>query len=66
MKNRELLPCPFCGGKAVLTHGTFNDKITKAICERCLASTRMFHTPYGAIAAWNTRTNKIPVGNGGN
>ena len=67
MQNKDyqkLRECPFCGGEAVLTQGTFNNKISKVICKHCLASTKIFHTPYGAIAAWNTRTNTIPVGNG--
>ena len=47
----ELLPCPFCGGRA-----SFKPRSFKASCDRCGA-----HVPNGAltsdeaIATWNTR-----------
>lgn len=61
---RELLPCPFCGGKAI-THGGINER-TKIIvytvqCDRCMASLfadskdgRQF-ARNKAIEKWNTR-----------
>ncbi len=48
---QELLPCPFCGGKAILKGET-----AKYIqCERCLASTSTSGFEEVAINAWNTR-----------
>ena len=62
----ELLPCPFCGGKAVIEH---NLSAVSVICERCSAMmgrTTMtdsfrrgklsFDRVKEAIEAWNTRT----------
>ena len=61
MKNKELLPCPFCGGEAALAYGVYDRWI---FCKKCGASTKQYETNEEAIAAWNTRTNTIPVGNG--
>lgn len=79
MKNKELLPCPFCGGEAKLgtkAHG-HNIMSVYAVCTHCDARGEPFEYDYWqhkrkleqrekAIAAWNTRTNKIEVGNGEN
>ena len=58
MKNKELLPCPFCGGEALLV-GTFHSYVVA--CSQCEAhSKQVWHIvdmKEKAIAAWNTRTN---------
>ena len=63
MKNKELLPCPFCGGEAeVLDYPE-----VKAYCVACLecgVETLIYSSKEKVIKNWNTRTNKIPVGNG--
>ena len=71
MTDKKLKPCPFCGGKAMLDrHDIF--------CEYCGATIKIptysENNEWGypdykearreMIAAWNTRTNKITVGNG--
>lgn len=47
----ELLPCPFCGGKAKVmqSHNPY------VICENCHVSTPMFSWKQDAVAAWNRR-----------
>ena len=61
MKNKELLPCPFCGGEAELNPHFYDFLIA---CSSCGIGTHFYHTKREAIEAWNTRTNTIPVGNG--
>lgn len=57
----ELLPCPFCGGKAkVVGHQCAEDACTAYVeCTDCGAKTDYFEDAYTprpeAIAAWNTR-----------
>lgn len=63
MTNKELLPCPFCGGEAKI-RTFFSGRFVR--CDCCYASADVQDTKSKAIAAWNTRTNKIPVGNGEN
>ena len=50
----ELLPCPFCGGKAGETHYQLGWFI--ACKHECSASTQVTKTLAQAIAAWNRRT----------
>ena len=79
MENKELLPCPFCGGKAELAtiNNLGHDIIGVVVrCKNCRSEGSGF--AYGdmsteenkqtekAITAWNTRTNTIPVGSGEN
>lgn len=55
----ELLPCPFCGGKAEL-HGINNSNPFIVYCTNCgveMGNEKDFLT-YQAIDAWNTRTPK--------
>ncbi len=66
MKNKKLLPCPFCGGEGYMLHGAFNKDLSSVICKGCAVETRIYRTPDEAIAAWNRRTNAIPVGHGEN
>ena len=52
MDDKELLPCPFCGGEAVMS--TYYIE-----CESCEVAPNIdcFHKPREqAIKAWNTRT----------
>lgn len=71
MKNKELLPCPFCGGTDILVKG-YPRKVTYhgqkhffVICHDCGGQTKMYYANVDkAITGWNTRTNTIPVGNG--
>ena len=63
MCDKELLPCPFCGGEAEL----FDYPEMKAYCVACLecgVETLIYSSKEKAIKAWNTRINIIPVGNG--
>ncbi len=59
MKNKELLPCPFCGGEASMVRGTFTKTIGSVICTKCGISTQVYVTDEDAIKAWNTRTNDL-------
>lgn len=61
MANKELLPCPFCGGEAELV-STFFGRFIR--CKMCRSMVKANDTNEEAINAWNTRTHTIPVGNG--
>lgn len=50
----ELLPCPFCGGEAVLAH---NKK--EVVCIECEAFGPYCDTEAEAIAVWNTRIQTV-------
>lgn len=61
----ELLPCPFCGGKAdIRKHSFWNDKAARFedktySVKCCVCHTQIypfFETEKLAIDAWNTRT----------
>lgn len=57
----ELLPCPFCGGKAFVSARLpyFCEPATVAVvCEDCNASSKHKIKEEDAIKAWNTRTPK--------
>lgn len=63
----ELLPCPFCGGRATTSHGVFSASGSYFVisCKSCGCRTPNFHEwIYGqkyeqeAIKMWNTRTQK--------
>ena len=50
----ELLPCPFCGGRAEAVR--YSHQRNKAYCADCEAETSIMHdTQEDAIAAWNRR-----------
>lgn len=59
----KLLNCPFCGGKA---RATKPPRWIMVYCLKCGAETALYRTIEEAITAWNTRANKIAVGNGEN
>ena len=48
---KELGPCPFCGGKAVLSYWGMH----RAWCVECKAKTEDFLLQRDAIKAWNRR-----------
>lgn len=50
----ELLPCPFCGGKASAIDSKFS-LATFVRCDNCHSTTGNFKTKEMAIAAWNRR-----------
>lgn len=59
----DLLPCPFCGGKARLIDGTVNHVGHFIRCDYC-----MFDYPGGkpnseinAVAMWNMRQERKPL-----
>ena len=57
----ELLPCPFCGGKAQLLHEHRGITYSYVICMKCAAQTDIFQistehsSDEKAVAAWNRR-----------
>lgn len=56
----RLLPCPFCGGTAVLCKNMFTDVPNNhqyVCCEYCLSRTAYYGTAAAAVNAWNQRTN---------
>ena len=56
--NDELLPCPFCGGKAALEG--FDAPEYWVWCLECKASTDMHTCKQPAIDAWNKRVKRYP------
>jgi Lar family restriction alleviation protein len=56
MPDRELLPCPFCGGEAE-ADGLPN--YAYYMCKECGASSKTCTTEENARAAWNRRV-KLP------
>lgn len=60
-RKSELLPCPFCGGKAFISTRLpyFGETFTVAVvCEDCNASSKHKIKEEDVIKAWNTRTPK--------
>lgn len=63
-KGKELRPCPFCGGTAVvkISHeihafeSCFPERNYWAICTKCDASTGEYEEAEEAAEAWNRRT----------
>lgn len=62
MTDMTLKPCPFCGGEAELTSGTFDRKdISYVLCKRCASQGEFFFvssryaSAIRAVEAWNRR-----------
>lgn len=57
--NDKLKPCPFCGGKAILSgsHTVADEtfELRFVFCESCCTETRLYSTKQKAIDAWNRR-----------
>lgn len=51
----ELLPCPFCGGKAS-TVEMLNGDAVAVLCKGCHTTSRNCNTKEDAISAWNRRS----------
>lgn len=60
-KNGKLLPCPFCGGPAeILTAESMNGGYLFGImCNDCRSRGDVYDTEAEAIAAWNTRAERV-------
>ena len=58
-KREEIAPCPFCGGKALVSEVEIEgEKYLSVICEKCGISTFASQDETEVKAAWNTRTEK--------
>ncbi len=57
MKDFELLPCPFCGGKAIAEQFQEKGRELKAhiVCKMCRAQTAPMPSMHLAIMEWNLR-----------
>lgn len=53
MNDKELKPCPFCGGNAQINYAGADMLI---LCSKCLVCTESYHTKEEAVEAWNRRT----------
>lgn len=53
--SEELLPCPFCGGEAVLHHYYYKECAYWVQCDACRVSTLAYLDKEYVIRAWNTR-----------
>ena len=58
--DKRLLPCPFCGGEALLTNqisaDTYGHKLWNVICIKCDNGTMAYWDKNHVIDKWNTRT----------
>lgn len=52
--NKELKPCPFCGGETKLI-SDLSEMLNYVLCMDCYCRTQVFTTKARAIKAWNTR-----------
>lgn len=50
----RLKPCPFCGGKAILSEDK-RYNVHSVFCNECYIETSLQNTEQEAIDAWNTR-----------
>lgn len=56
MSDKELKPCPFCGGKAILEESKFGLNVIS--CESCEETMQALHVD-NLIKAWNTRVDNV-------
>ncbi len=54
----ELLPCPFCGGKAKVKKHKLSTIVFTVECKVCKCQTHVQFTEEEVIDIWNTRTPK--------
>lgn len=54
----DLLPCPFCGGRASLESCLGEHWVE---CTRCIVGTRLDSNPENPVREWNRRTKAEPV-----
>ena len=52
MSNKELKPCPFCGGEADIER---TSELHYISCKNCYVDTRVYGSKAEAIKAWNER-----------
>ena len=52
--NNELKPCPFCGGKAILSEDK-RYNVHSVFCNECYIETSLQNTEQETIEAWNRR-----------
>lgn len=58
--SNNLKPCPFCGGKAIVTEIPINSYIT--VCTNCSSNMAIYRSKQEAIEAWNNRADERPKG----
>ena len=56
MREKELKPCPFCGGEAKLKNSPYIEGYDYWVeCEDCFVSTATYGVGAHAMVMWNTR-----------
>ena len=62
--SETLLPCPFCGGEATISDGGYSGEKFLARCRElsCPAASGFIRKTHDeAVAAWNRRSDAVPV-----
>lgn len=57
--NKELKPCPFCGGRAAVVESSPVYLAYRVRCRRCGAETGMYTTAINAVRCWNDREERM-------
>lgn len=57
MSDKDLKPCPFCGGKAKLVENIYYTDTWSVMCTNCYSESDRHHHDWNAIQAWNRREN---------